>query len=245
MSNAVEARREELGRVPLFECLDPADFTFVLSRAGICTLAEGEVLFRHGQSARRHFYVIAGEIKAFRAAPDGGEKVIEIFHPGTLFAESVMFSGPEPTYPVNAAAVRNSELVAFDNATLMNVLEHSREACFRMMGSMMKRLRLFVDEIDQLTLHSATHRFVYYLFQQKSEGFQQNSEGFQQKSEGAGGVREIVLSTPKHVIAAKLGIQPETFSRIESKLVKGNLIEIHGNHVTLRDVQALRALVEL
>jgi len=44
-------------------------------------------------------------------------------------------------------------------------------------------------------------------------------------------------------IAAPLSIQPETFWRILLRMSKQGLIEVHGNDITLLDVEGLRALL--
>ena len=54
---------------------------------------------------------------------------------------------------------------------------------------------------------------------------------------------DIHLSTPKNIIASRLSIKPETFSRILLQLSKQGLIEINGNDITLLDVDGLRALL--
>ena len=46
------------------------------------------------------------------------------------------------------------------------------------------------------------------------------------------------------MIASRLAIQPETLSRILARLRNGNLIDVHGNHITVRDVAALRNVVQ-
>ena len=55
--------------------------------------------------------------------------------------------------------------------------------------------------------------------------------------------RDIQLMIPKQVIASRLAIQPETFSRILTRLRNDDLIEVEGPHVVLRDVEGLRTLV--
>ena len=52
------------------------------------------------------------------------------------------------------------------------------------------------------------------------------------------------------VTALDIGALPdrsvtETLSRILAKLRQGGLIEVHGNHITIRNVQALRDIVHL
>jgi len=107
--------------------------------------------------------------------------------------------------------------------------EDSRETCMRLMADMSRRLRQRIAEINNLTLHNATYRLVVYLLEQIPPGVVE--------------LPEIHLGTPKSVIASRLSIQPETFSRILSKLARQGLIRVHQNDITLLDVEGLRSLL--
>jgi CRP-like cAMP-binding protein len=61
--------------------------------------------------------------------------------------------------------------------------------------------------------------------------------------EGAMELSSIHLSTTKIIIASRLSIQPETFSRILLRMSKQGLIEVNGNDITLLDVNGLRELL--
>mgnify|MGYP001608760193 CR=1 FL=1 len=150
--------------------------------------------------------------------------------PGETFAEAVMFMGTQGRYPVNAEAVSDARLYAFSQKTFLALLQESSEACFGLLASMSRRLHMLVNQIESLTLQNATYRLVSYLLEQLP----------QDQS-----VSNVELATPKGVIASRLAIQPATLSRILAKLRQGGLIEVQGNHILVRDVQALRNLVHL
>ncbi len=50
----------------------------------------------------------------------------------------------------------------------------------------------------------------------------------------------VELEAPKQVIASRLGIKPETFSRLLHKLSDQGLIEVHENRVYLLDPERMR-----
>ena len=56
---------------------------------------------------------------------------------------------------------------------------------------------------------------------------------------------DLQLTTPKNVIASRLSIQPETLSRTLARLTRQGLLEVHGQHIVLRDIAGLRELVRL
>jgi CRP-like cAMP-binding protein len=96
---------------------------------------------------------------------------------------------------------------------------------------MSRRLHMLVNQIESLTLQNATYRLVAYLLDQIPAGVAHSPD--------------LQLTTPKGVIASHLAIQPETLSRILAKLRRGGLIEVEGNHITVRDVAALRRMVHM
>ncbi len=194
-------------------------------------LDPGKALFRQGQPAERFYFLREGLVKLFRLSPEGDEKIIEIMRPGETFAEAVMFMGSQGRYPVNAEAINESRVYAFEQKTFLNLLRESSDATFGLLGSMSRRLHMLVNQIESLTLQNATYRLVAYLLEQIPRDVKTSPE--------------VQLTTPKGVIASRLAIQPETLSRILGKLRQGGLIEVHGNHITIRDVQALRDIVHL
>ncbi|MDH3309529.1 MAG: Crp/Fnr family transcriptional regulator [Gammaproteobacteria bacterium] len=194
-------------------------------------LEPGKALFRQGQPAERFYFLREGLVKLFRLSPDGDEKIIEIMRPGETFAEAVMFMGPQGRYPVNAEAINESRVYAFEQKVFLNLLRESNEATFGLLASMSRRLHMLVNQIESLTLQNATYRLVAYLLEQIPRDVKTSPE--------------VQLTTPKGVIASRLAIQPETLSRILGKLRQGGLIEVHGHHITIRNVQALRDTVHL
>lgn len=220
----------ELKRCYLFAELDTAQLERVVREVRMLRLDKSEVLFRQGDPAERFFLVRQGQIKLFRLSPEGNEKVIELIQPGQTFAEALMFSAARG-YPVHAQAIEPSELYSFDNRGFKAVLRESVDTCFRLMAGMSMRLHQQVNEIDRLTLHSATYRLVSYLLQETTDS--------------AGSEQHVDLPTTKSLIASRLSIQPETFSRILSRLSRDGLIDVQGTHIVLRDIPALRRLIAL
>src|SRR3990172_5618698 len=221
MNRPPEATRE-LRRAYLFADMADQHLATLIQGMLDIHLNAGDALFRHSQPAERFFFLRDGMIKLFRLSPEGDEKIIEIMQPGQTFAEAVMFMGTQGRYPVNAEAVSESRLYAIEQKAFLNLLRESSEATFGLLGSMSRRLHMLVNQIESLTLQNATYRLVAYLLEQIPRDVKTSPE--------------VQLTTPKGVIASRLAIQPETLSRILAKLRSGGLIEMQGNHITVRDV---------
>jgi len=219
---------DELHQVPLFSALDVQQLDSVLKFSKKIRLSAKNILFEKDSAASCFYLLRSGQIKLFCLSAEGCEKVIEIIYPSQTFAEAIMFM-PKHNYPVSAEAIKDSELYSFDMKQFRALLEDSKETCFRLMAKMGKNLHDRLDEINSLTLHNATYRLVVYLLAQLPEGATELSE--------------IHLGATKIIIASRLSIQPETFSRILLRMSKQNLIEVHGNDITLLNVDGLRALL--
>ena len=221
---------DELRTAALFTALEPGQFQKVIDSTRVVRLNDGQRLFDHGQPARHFFYLRTGQLKLFRSSPSGGEKIIEIVQPRETFAQAVMFMEPSGGYPVSAEAIEPSVLLGFDSEVMRSVLRESVDTCFRVLASLSHRLRQQVDEIEKLTLHPAISRVAGYLVAQVPGDVPLSPE--------------IHLTAPKNVIASRLGIQPETFSRVASRLMKDDLICVQGQYIVLLDVEGLRARAE-
>lgn len=220
-SNLAETLRE----IYLFKSLDEHQLRAVEETTKSITLAPGERLFSQGDPIECFYFLSRGQMKLYRLSADGYEKVIDVVTPGQTFAEAVVFMEHDG-YPVNADALAPCSLLGFQARGFLALLKESNETCLRLMADMSQRLRWQVNEIDRLTLHSATYRFISFLLN-PSSGCRIDDN-------------EIHLHVPKSVLASRLSIQPETFSRILSRLAGAGLIEVKRDAITLLDVDGLR-----
>lgn len=215
----------EIQHLYLFEQLTDAELRRMAEHTSLLNLPSGKTLFSQGDACRSFYVVHSGMIKLFRTSPDGSEKILELAGPGQMFAEAVMFVG---TYPVHAVALEDSCLFAFDCKDFRAQLHENIELCFRLMAAMSRRMHGLINEIDQLTLHSGTERLVRYLLDQIPPDVKH--------------APSIRLLVPKQTIASRLGIKPETFSRVLSKLRHDGLIEVHDDTIVLKDATKLGRL---
>lgn len=205
----------------LFSGLNETQLARVRQHAVQVHLADGEALFEQGDPADRFFLLIEGQVKLFRLSPAGNEKVVDIVTPGNTFGEALMFL-ERPHFPVGAQALKASEVVSINAHDFAAMLRDSVDTCFVMMGAMSQRMRGLLHEIDDISLHSATCRVATYLLKNAPPC----AETFQ-------------LPVAKQVVASRLSVTPETFSRIVRNLSDRGIIKLEGSHVTIRDRDAL------
>ncbi len=207
----------------LFSRLNESQFEHISRTAVRVEISEGELLFTQGSPAERFYVVVSGQIKLSRISAAGTEKIIEIIPAGQTFAEALMFLD-RPAYPVGATALQPSVLISVDSNEFAAILRDSVDTCFLIMGDMSQRLRGLVQEIDNLTLQSAGCRVAGYLLRQTVDSDP-----------------DVQLDAPKQVLAARLSITPETFSRVLRKLSDKGIIEVERDLVRIRDYDKLSA----
>ncbi len=218
---------EDLKKGLLFARLDENQLQRVSQQARRVTLEEGASLFEQGDTADRFYLLLNGQIKLYRLSPAGNEKVIEVVTPGSTFAEALMFLD-RPRYPVGAQALSAAELISVDAHDFAAMLRGSVDTCFLLLGDMSQRLRGLIREIDDLSLHSATCRVAGYILAQAPDG----DEDFE-------------LKVPKQILASRLSVKPETFSRIIRTLSERGYISMHGNRVRIEQPDALRDVADV
>ncbi len=214
----------ELKQSYLFSRLDEEQIQRVEAMSRRIWLSDGQHLFQAGEKATRFYLVTQGQIKLYRLALNGNEKVIEIISPGHTFAEALMFQ-ESPNFPVNASTIGETEVISFDNTAFLGMLRESVDTCFRLMGDMSQRLKRLIKEIDDLTLQSATGRVAGFLWGRWNTG----------KANG----NTIELNAPKGVLASRLSVKPETFSRILHNFSEQKLIQVHGSSIEVIDEEGL------
>ncbi|RLW52917.1 MAG: transcriptional regulator [gamma proteobacterium symbiont of Stewartia floridana] len=216
----------DLRQCYLFAHLDDQQFAVVEQMAHGAKLRDGQLFFQAGDPATHFFLVVSGQIKLTRLSMQGQEKVIEIITPGQTFAEALMF-GEQPDYPVNAQAMGETELLVFESDPFKEILRGSVETCFHLLADLSQRLRMLIREIDNLTLQSASCRVASFLWNRwclvKSQG-----DSFE-------------LQAPKGVIASRLSVTPETFSRILHNFSDQGVIRVEGSRVDVLDNEQLQA----
>ena len=221
---------KEIRQHHLFNGLSVDCFQTIMQRTGLLSLKKNELLFECCFEANHFFLVRTGQITFFQISSDGNEKIVNIYDPGQIFAETIMFI-EEQCYPINARATCDTELFYFEVQNFKKQLRKSNELCFSLMTEMSNRLKNQTQEIIELSIYDAQYRLVRYLLEKSCK---ENNPSCQPV---------VVLSTTKSLLASRLSITPETFSRILSRLRKQDLITIRDDTIILNEPEKLKDLI--
>lgn len=207
----------------LFQRLPEEALRELCSRAHLRRLETGNTLFHQGDKAERFYFLAEGQIKLHRSLGNGRDKLVEVIKAGNSFAEALLFTGAK-IYPVSASALKDSVLVSIEGASYRQLLEEHPQIALDILATLSVRLHQRLNEIDTLTLANAGQRVIRFLLLEQ---------------ESNGGI--IDFDVPKCLVASRLGIQPETFSRILHRFVDAGLIRIDRRRIHVLDQQALVA----
>ncbi|MBM3103609.1 Crp/Fnr family transcriptional regulator [Pseudomonas sp. P66] len=210
-----------LRRHHLFSNLPERVFEQVCGLALQRRLSCHDTLMHQGDPAKRFFLLVSGQIKLYRITAQGQENLVEIIQPGQSFAEALLFSQTR-YYPVSATALKDSVVVSIEGSHYRNALEDQPQVCLAILASMSIHLHQRLKDIDTLTLASASQRVINFLLQE------------QDPEDG-----RVLLQVSKRLVASKLGIQPETFSRILHRLVENGLIAMERRDIRILANDAL------
>lgn len=215
-----------LRRLPMFQEISPEQIDHLSATTRERRLQKGEMLFQKGDPTKGFYVVVFGQVKLAFSSVQGNEKVVDILGPQQTFGEAVMFM--DRPFPVFAQALSDALLLHVMRNAVFELLERDASFARHMLAGLSMRLHALVQDVESLSLRSSAQRLIGYLLQQCGD------------VESSAGSIECDLPTSKQVIASRLNLTPETFSRILHDLTGAGLISVHGRHIEIHDLKRLR-----
>jgi len=216
-----------LANVPLFKELAIDELTRIAANTHEVRAARAEVLFRRGDPALGFHIIVFGQVKLAFSSPRGDEKVVDLIGPGQSFGEAVMFM--ERPHVVTAQTLSDSLLLYIPREIVFQELERDPRFVRRIIAGLSGRLHRLMSDLESDSLHTGTQRVIGFLLSESDESCMR------------GGGLELILPASKGVIASRLSLTQEHFSRILHDLAARGLLEVHGRTIFIPDVARLRA----
>jgi len=215
-----------IANLPMFQEMSAEELDRVAAATLPVHVQKGESIFHCGDACTGFHVVVYGQVKLGFTSPQGVEKVVEIVRPGQSFGEALMFL--DQPYIVFAQALADTMLLHVAKHAVFDELARDPRFARRMLSGLSRRLHGLVRDVEAYTLRSGQERVIGYLLADLPE-----TAG----SEPA----EVHLTPGKSVIASRLNMTPEHFSRILHELAASGLIEVNGRAVRIRDLERLRS----
>jgi CRP-like cAMP-binding protein len=219
------AELELAGQVPMFNGLKPEALNVLLSEARVIKLRPGRGLFCQGEPANAFFVIVDGWVKLYRITPAGDEAVLNVLTKGESFADAVAFTAGR--YPATASAVTPARIMVIPADHVLNCAREMPDVAIAMIASTSQHLHRLVQQIEQLMSHSATQRVAVFLAS---------------LAPTTRGPCKIKLPYDKSLIAGRLGLKPESLSRVFARL-RSLGVEVRASTVEVRDMGQLCKLV--
>jgi CRP-like cAMP-binding protein len=213
-----------LAHVPLFNGLEADEIARIARGTREINAARGDILFRKGDQSNGFHLVVYGQIKLAFTSSQGSEKVVDIMGQGQTFGEAVMFM--EKPYMVYAQALNDSLLLHISKAVMLRELDKDPRLGRKMIAGLSIRLHHLVTDVESYSLHSGRQRIIGYLLRDNIENDVTSLT--------------VTLPTNKGVIASRLNLTQEHFSRILHELTDKGLITVQGRKIGIPDVEKLR-----
>jgi CRP-like cAMP-binding protein len=209
----------------LFAGLDATDFDALMQRVVVVKVEKGRVLFQQGDKAEHFYYVDKGQLELNFVAPTGQKKVLEVLGSERTFAEAVAFMR-EHKYPVSCEALSDAVVCRIPNQDYIDIIYRNPDAAMRLLSDVCRQLHARVREIERLTIQNARDRLVGYLLEHIVESNDDEAT--------------IRVELPRHVIASRLSITPETLSRLLRTLVEERIVTIEDRVIFVHSLARLR-----
>lgn len=201
--------------MPMFRQVMRPHLAELARHARVQHVRRGATICRRGESLSCFFGVAYGLVKLGLRANGGEEKVLRLVSAGETFGEALVFR--ERPNPLQAVALADTMLVVFPAHAVCALLEHDVNFARGLLGNLSERLHDLVSEVEASTLFSARQRVASYLESLAAEG------------------DHARLPATKTVIAARLGVTKETFSRLLREMANQGLIEVAKREIVLRN----------
>ncbi len=213
---------ERLSEVSLFSDLSADTLRELTNGAFLQRFPSQIVLFRQGDVPDFLHVLLEGSIQLTASSLDGRETVVEILKPVDAFMLATAMTN-QP-YLVSAKVVDPARIAMLPAPALRDQITRDPQLSLAIIASLSQKYRSLLRQVKDLKLRTSTQRLGCYLLALVEE---------------AGGNGAIELPHDKRLIAARLGMTPESLSRAFSALRKMG-VEVHGHRVVLIDAGRLR-----
>ena len=213
-----------IANMPMFRPVARPHLAELARHARVQHVRRGATICRRGESLSCFFGVAYGLVKLGLRANGGEEKVLRLVSAGETFGEALVFR--ERPNPLQAVALADTMLVVFPAHAVTSLLEHDVNFARGLLANLSERLHNLVDEVEACTLFSARQRVAAYL-----ESIATDSD-------------HARLPATKTVIAARLGVTKETFSRLLREMANQGFITVEKRDIVLRNRAGLAQIAQ-
>lgn len=221
-----------LHKVTLFSSLNEQDIESISGIVSERTYPKDSIIFFEGEPGLGLFFLKSGRVKVSKMNLDGGEQILKIIEPGSVFAEVILFSDMD--YPATARVMETAKIGMIKKQDFEDLIRKQPELAIRLLKLTNIRLReaqMKIKEMGLMDSHSRTASLLLRLAKKygQSDG---NKVSFE-------------LNLNRQELANMIGTTRETITRVLSKFRKLGIIELKGDKISLLKPDELESWVEM
>ncbi|WP_374344663.1 Crp/Fnr family transcriptional regulator [Azonexus sp.] len=215
-----------LNRVPICDGLEAEELAILARGTSQIVARKNQVIFQRGDHCSGFYVLVCGRVKLAFTSPQGTEKVVQVIKEGQSFCEAMLFM--EAPYVFFSQAMADSLLLHVSKRSVLEELGRDHRFVQQMLGGVATGYHQLMLDLESFTLHNGAQRIIRYLL------------GELEEAGDTGESAVIELDIPKGVIASRLNLTQEHFSRILHDLEALRLLEINGRRIVVPSVSALK-----
>jgi CRP/FNR family transcriptional regulator len=212
--------------VPLFQSLNEAERQLLAPVCRVRAYERGEAVFEEGEPASDLCFVLIGQVKIVKAAPDR-DVILGLFGPGEPIGAVAVFEGKR--FPASAIALEPSSILRVPEREFFATIDAHPEMTRRLLQGLMLRQFEITRRLTDLT--GPVEWRIARLFLMLAERLGRRQ----------GATVTIPLALSRQEIADLTATTIETAIRVMSRWGREGLVSTEAAGFTISDVGALRA----
>lgn len=189
---------------------------FVSNRA-VVRCGVGHLIYLQESKATCFFYLKSGKVKSYIQSEEGTERVLHIYHQGSLFGEAAFFD--ELPRVSSAMALEPCEVVSIDKDLVEQEFAKDPKLALAMLKYLARTVRLLSNQVDDMAFRPAPQRVARYLLAHTHENGR--------------------VSATQDEIAASISTSRVTVSRVLKKFMEDNWVETCYGEIKVNDLNKL------
>lgn len=228
MAKPASDSKAALNRCALFKNAPAAALAQIADKAKTLNVRRGERVFTAGERCAGVYIVASGRLMLSVGTTPAAMKVIELVSTGGHCGlAATLLDSP---HHMCAEALCDSVILLVPRAVLIETAAAHPACGLQLAVSLSRGIASLTDDIHSYSLHSGRQRVANYLMHIAAANVTRG--------------RPFPLPAKKSIIASRLGLTPEYFSRMLHELIVARAIAVEGRQITILDAEALRAAGE-
>ena len=173
-------------------------------------VAKNNVIFHEGDACETIGIIISGRVDIISYSFEGKELLINSLKAGEIFGNNLIFSS-EPVYRGDVIAQEKSVIAIINKENLVYLLQNNKDFLNLYLKAQSDKAKLLTSRIQLLSLVNAEERLFYYASKNDN----------------------VITYKNVTTLAATIGVQRETLSRLLTSLIKRHLIKKEKGKITV------------